>query len=402
MKIIFINTFDDPSDGGGTEFTLWTLVRGLVAAGHDCVILSTSATSGLHRTQRDGITIWKAGLANIYWPGSKKKRSQAAKIMWHGIDYRNPLMQRHLRRVLEIEKPDIASVHNLPGWSALAWKTIRKHGIPIVQVLHDHYSVCANSAMFSKGINCHTPCGKCLILRNYHAEDSNYVSAVVGVSQYILQRHIELGRFSRVASKHVIHNARDPRPLGIDAESPPRDEVVFGFIGRLDSAKGIENLIDSFTGYPNHKVRLVIGGTGEPDYIEALKNRASDDRILFIGRTNPRDFYPFIDALIVPSLWNEPLGMVVAEAFAFGKPVIGSRRGGIPEMIHHEVNGLLYDPTSKTELVTAIKAMAENSEILSMMSTQAKLSSHPFIDVPSWASRYVSIYQSLLTNKQSA
>ncbi len=71
-------------------------------------------------------------------------------------------------------------------------------------------------------------------------------------------------------------------------------------------------------------------------------------------------------------------------------------------MINHEVNGLLYDPTSKTELVTAIKAMAENSEILSMMSTQAKLSSHPFIDVPSWASRYVSIYQSLLTNKQSA
>jgi len=254
--------------------------------------------------------------------------------------------------------------------------------------------------MFANERNCSSPCRKCLILRNYHAEASDSVSAVVGVSRYILDRHVGLGRFSNVASKQVIYNARDPRPLGIDAPAPQKTGITFGFIGRLDSAKGVERLIDAFTSYACDGVSLVIGGSGEHDYTAQLKGRSEDSRIRFIGRTSPREFYPSIDALIVPSLWNEPLGMVVAEAFAFGKPVIGSKRGGIPEMISHGINGFLYDPDSEDELINSIKLMTEKPEVLSAMSIEAKLSSTQFLDVNAWCSRYLAIYQSLLNCKK--
>jgi glycosyltransferase involved in cell wall biosynthesis len=63
-----------------------------------------------------------------------------------------------------------------------------------------------------------------------------------------------------------------------------------------------------------------------------------------------------IDALIVPSLWNDTFPGVVFEAFGYGVPVIGSRRGGIPEMIVHGENGLLFDPDDGQGLVAALRS----------------------------------------------
>ena len=62
------------------------------------------------------------------------------------------------------------------------------------------------------------------------------------------------------------------------------------------------------------------------------------------------NFFTKVDVTVVPSIWEEALGMVVMESFYFGVPVIGSRIGGIPEMIEEGVNGVLFEPGNQLEL----------------------------------------------------
>lgn len=396
MRILFLNTLDDPADGGGAEVTLWTLMRALTAAGHHCILLATSKGRGLECSERDGVRVWRAGIRNIYWPGKRVRPPASARLLWHAVDSYNLLMQSYLRQVLTVEKPDVVSIHNLPGWSAAAWGTIRRAGIPSVQVLHDQYALCPKSAMFSNGHNCEQQCASCQMLRLPHRALSNGVSAVVGVSQFILDRHLDHGCFKKVARRYVVNNARQPGPLGLDAATVVHTGLRVGFIGRLDPTKGVETLLKAFSAYQRTDAELWIAGTGDPQYQAALQASTDDSRVRFLGRVSPRDFYPLVDVVVVPSLWNDTFPGVVFESLAFGKPVIGSRRGGIPEMITDGENGLLFEPGRPEELVEAIRRLGEHGELRDKMGRAARDGSGIYLDISAWTEKYLHIYKEMI------
>lgn len=357
-------------------------------------MLSTSSTEGLHRVERNGVQIWRAGLRNFYWP-RKQRPNPAARLLWHVLDSFNPFMQHCLRQVLEIERPDVVSVHNLPGWSAAAWQTIRQYGVPMVQVLHDQYAICPKTSMFKGGANCTRQCATCSLLRLPHRTLSNHVSAVVGVSKFILQRHLDFGYFANVSIRPVIHNARRTRDLGLDEAGPTGNScsgIRIGFIGRLDPTKGVDRLLEAFASLALPNAELWIAGSGKADHEAALRALSTDHRVRFLGQVAPADFYPHVDIVVVPSLWQEPLGMVVVEAFAFGKPVIGSRRGGIPEMIRDGENGLLFEPDRPNELLAALQRLAGDRDLRSRMGDAARIAALPFLDHQGWISRHLNVY----------
>lgn len=395
-KVLFLNLYDDPVDGGGAEVTLHHLTQGLVLKGLKVVILSTAAKSGLQKIEREGVRIWRAGLRNVYWP-SRAHRSPAARIIWHMLDSYNLFMQPILRRVLEIEQPDVVSMHNLPGWSSLAWLTIANMNIPSVQVLHDSYAICPKTTMFNNGRNCSEQCTMCRLLRLRHRRLSSRVSAVVGVSRFILDRHLKHGYFRDVPIREIIHNTRDAGELGLDIPPPVRkpgkDSVRLGFIGRLDPTKGAEQLLETFIKLQNPKVELWIAGSGKPAYEQSLRMRYSSERVHFLGHIAPRDFYPRVDAVVVPSLWQDTFPGVVFEALAFGKPVIGSRRGGIPEMIHDGENGLLFDPEGPGQLTAALQRLTEDAALRADMSKTARMSAERFLDRNAWVASYLNLYK---------
>ncbi|MBB6186542.1 glycosyltransferase family 4 protein [Rhodanobacter sp. MP7CTX1] len=395
MKILFLNTLDDPADGGGAEVTMWTLMRALTEAGHQCILLATSKGHGLQCSERDGVRVWRAGIRNIYWPGKRNRAPAAARLLWHAIDSYNPLMQGYLEQILETEKPDVVSIHNLPGWSSAAWGTVRRAGIPSVQVLHDQYALCPKSAMFNDGCNCQRQCMSCRLLRLPHRALSNGASAVVGVSRFILDRHLDYGCFAQVAHQRVIHNARQPSPLGLDAPNVPHAGLRIGFIGRLDPTKGVEALLQAFREYERPDAELWIAGTGKSVYQASLPAMVQDPRVRFLGHVSPREFYPQVDFVVVPSLWNDTFPGVVFESLAFGKPVIGSRRGGIPEMIRDGANGLLFDPDRPQELVAALWQLSDDS-LRERMGRDARESAASFLDVNAWVDLYVGLYRELV------
>ena len=383
MKVLFLNAYDDPAvSGGGAEMTLHHLTQGLLSRGIEPVILATGSEPGLKLCERNGVRIWRAGLRNLYWPQAKARPHPLRRMAWHVLDSYNLAMQPLLRRVLQTEKPDVVSIHNLPGWSVASWETIASLGIPSVQVLHDMYLICPKATMRTTQGNCAEQCASCCLLRLPHRSVSNRLSAVVGVSRFILDRFVEQRYFHDVHIKRVIHNARDLEELGVKVATirPASAPLRFGYIGRLDPSKGVELLLEAFCKDASVDAELWIAGSGRSDYEQSLRSQWASERVRFLGRVAQRDFYPKVDVIVVPSLWEEPLGMVVAESMSFSKPVIGSRRGGIPEIIQDGENGLLFEPNNDGELKEAIRRLARDPDLRFRMGKAARISAEPFLD----------------------
>src|SRR5690606_5197945 len=203
MKILYINSLYNPFIEGGAEISLQLIVEGLQSKGYEVVVLSLMPDEGLKEDMVNGVKVYRAGLKNGYWPYTKQRPGKLQRLSWHLKDRDNRDMRAYVKKVLQMEKPDVVSCHNLAGWSIAAWDAVHEAGIPIVQVLHDMYLGCANSNMFKGDHPCDTQCLSCRLLRSRHSEKANQVHAVVGISQSTLGRFTQLGYFSN-AEQRVI------------------------------------------------------------------------------------------------------------------------------------------------------------------------------------------------------
>ncbi len=396
MKILFLNSFYAPDLVGGAEVVLQSLVEGIASQGIDVTVLTTTDQRGLHRDAINDIPVWRAGLRNLYWhKQSAQPRAFLARQFWRLIDIYNPLMGRYIADVIREERPTVASVHNLAGWSASAWSALLRKNIPIVQILHDYQLMC-RGLMFSEGADCQRQCFGCSLLRMPHKRLSAHLSGVVGVSQSALNRLLNAGYFKGVQEKTVIYNSRTREELDINGDEPPlyleHNPLRFGYIGALAQHKGIELLVQSFTKAALQDAELYIAGSGDAAYTAKLNEIARTARVKFLGQMHAAEFFNLVDIIVVPSLWNEPLATVVIEAMAFGKPVIASAVGGNPEMITDGVNGIIFDPNHPNQLISAMRLLKRDHLLLEHMSREAAHRSHLFTDRQRFTRQHLEIY----------
>lgn len=397
--ILFVQDLMDPQLGGGIERSLQHLTTVLTAAGNRCITLSIDGGSGLRRENIDGVTHWKARATAGLWhwreDWQRKRPSLFARQAKYALSTYNPFIQKALRRIILTERPDIVSMHNINQWSVASWGVAAKAGLPVVQVLHGHSTICFHGTMLSQGKNCPLPCLACRFRRMTTPMLEHHLTAVVGVSHYILNRHLSLGRFACTPIKRVIHNGRHPRMLVTSGASGPirRAGIRFGYIGRISEIKGIDRLIDAFriADIPNSE--LWIAGTGATALTQRLKERSGSSRITWLGYTEPADFYGEVDVVVVPSVCNETFSGVVYEAQHTGKVVLGSNRGGTPEMIAHGESGLLFDPDSLQELAYAMRKVAGSEELRKRLSSGGMEASKKLMDPNRLLEEYENLYR---------
>lgn len=124
-------------------------------------------------------------------------------------------------------------------------------------------------------------------------------------------------------------------------------------------------------------VKLVIAGETRPEVRQRLVAEAGRE-IDFMGFVAPDEFYSRVDVVVVPSLWAEPLPRAVLEAFSYGRPVIASERGGIPEAVGTAGGGWLFNPDSVDDLVAIMNKVASERTLTDKAALQAFESARRF------------------------
>lgn len=396
MKIAMINNLYTPNIMGGGELSVQYLAEAVKKNGHDVVVLTLSPRSKTEVEVVNGVRVYYIGLKNIFWLFTQNNRSSAMKILWHLIDTHNPFMRREVVRILEAEKPDIAHTNNVRGFSVDIWREINKMNIPLVHTLRDYYLLCFRGTMYRSTGNCAGQCRSCQILTSQKRQQTSKVDIVVGISQFILNRHLHYGYFPH-SSPTVIRNIFEKQG-GPHHGNRNANQRIFGFIGRLIPTKGIELLVEAFRSADiASNSRLLIAGDGPPEYVRKLKSYCHDLPIEFLGFTDALEFYNKVDMVVLPSLWEEPLSRVIFEAFACGKPVLGSNRGGIAEILKNGETGYLFDAKSQENLADSLRKIADISpdELGRLSQNCLKMSEEFLPDLI--AAQYVSIYNEAIS-----
>jgi len=393
MKILLINTLYYPNVIGGAERSVQFLAEALTRKGHETVVVSASYNCGVQISEVNGVKVYYVGLKNLYWPFSQKHNSSLIKPLWHLLDTYNPLMASEVDRILAIEKPDVVHTNNLSCFSVAIWKIVKARKLPLVHTIRDYYLLCPKPGMFSRGRNCEKQCMICRLYSVIRHKYSKLVYDVVGISRFVLEKHTSLGFFPH-ARCEVIFNAYENKTFSFQASENRQPSIRFGYIGRLHYTKGVEIILEAVRMLPEGTWTLSIAGQGSPEYEKHLKINNLDNTY-FMGFVRPEEFFPLINVLIVPSLWHEPLGRTVFEAYSHGVPVIGSRRGGIPELIEEGKTGFLFDPEYSEELARVMNKFIQKPKIIDAMLKNCHEKAQEFVP-GRIAELYIQVYENAM------
>jgi len=159
----------------------------------------------------------------------------------------------------------------------------------------------------------------------------------------------------------------------LDKKYKLEDKKMILFTGRLTSHKGVKYLVGAAD---NIKGEVFLIGEGpEKQYLTELIERKGLKNVHLIGYVPNGElikFYYRADIFVAPSVWDEPLGLTILEAMAAKTPVIATRKGGIPLLVKHNINGFFVKPRNSKNIAETCNKLLENDELRKKMGEAAK------------------------------
>jgi glycosyltransferase involved in cell wall biosynthesis len=349
MRILMVSNLWPPEVVGGAEQYAAALAGHLRAAGHEVQAFTFGVT---------GPDVVHAVAPRPYAIQTAPSQPAYRRARFHATDVYNPRTRRDLGRVLEEFRPDVVHSHAVQGLSSAALTAARRAGVGQVHTLHDYWLLCQrNSLVRRSGEACETRCRSCVAMAWARNEVVRRAppEVVIGVSRAIAAEH---ERIPWVAERlRVVHNPVEV-VTGTRTVAPGDGRpLTFGFLGRLSTEKGLGTLLAAFGGAGLGDARLVVAGRGPLD----ARVRAAGGKVIAAGWVPPERkeaLLADLDCLVVPSEWQDPAPVVVNEARGRGIPVIGARRGGIPELVAPVNEPLLFPPGDAAALADRLRAFA--------------------------------------------
>lgn len=342
--------------------------------------------------------------------------------------YRNPAVARVVAGIVDQFRPDVAHVHHLTCLSTLAIHEIKQRAVPIVFTLHDYWLICHRGQLFDTAMRrCDGPspsgCGSCLGRAAAHGPAAFAVAGALRRAEVMLPTRLKSwtaamrARFPRAAGSSALGARETLNRLGHMREvcdlvdrflSPsehvrqrfvrfgvPGDRITLyeygvnhrpflrvrrepsnilrlGFLGSLMPSKGPDVLLRAFARLAPGAATLDLFGAFVP-YHGDERYRHDVEPLLGQGGVKWHGAIPWsdvpralaaIDVLVVPSVWEENSPFVVREAFLAGAPVVASRIGGLPELVQHERDGLLFEPGSAEALQAALQRLIDEPALV--------------------------------------
>ena len=230
---------------------------------------------------------------------------------------------------------------------------------------------------------------------------------VIGVSDFVRRRIVESTGLPQTRVSAVL-NVVDVAIFRPDPAVDRRREILF--VGRIAAEKGVSVLIEAMADvvrvFPDATLTIVgpdRDGTERGSYMrrcaQLVEDHGLDRCIRFAGGIPNRELPDLLRrarVAAVPSIWGEPLGVVVLEALACGTPVVASRVGGIPEIVDQGRTGKLVPPGDRGALARSlVEALADDD----LLDSAASLGPSMVARRHTWdaiADRLETVYRSLV------
>ena len=362
MKILMINDNDPDAVVGGSEHYIADLTRALHADGHEIhwfvlapEVASPAAASGLATANaaprsdsarnvdaRRGKRVFRPGRANRW-----------VSILRRVAFY--PDLYRELAACLAQFRPDVVHLHNNYRYPFTVLAATR--GPRVVQTVHDYCAIyptaycskersCAGRSIFAAlRHGCMT--WKLLateagVLYGRRFLDRRVVDAFIAPSRN-LAMHLE-----RMGHANVFH-VPNLRSLPRAEPTPVPDGQVVLYVGGLIEHKGAATLLAAFArlaGEAPQAELWLVGAGPDANNLKASTAEHGLCHVRFLGQRSPDELaaiYPQARAVVLPSLWLENAPLVAIEASAYGRAIVASRVGGLPELVEDGRTGLLFD-----------------------------------------------------------
>jgi len=328
--------------------------------------------------------------------------------------FRNPRSLNRIRENQQRLRHDIWLLHNIfPVGSAAIYREAKRLRVPIVQYIHNFRPFSVAGYLWSD--NQIIPDG---LSGNYWPEikrgtwqNSRVKTAWLAL---VLALSRAFGWWESVKAWIAVSNfVRDKfMSAGIPAESiftlrhfwrlhPKIDSNVepshYLYLGRLIEAKGVLVLLEAWRIVEQElgadSPRLVIAGDGP------LRSRVRSDSgrmrsakfVGHLGEDEKRSALEAARAVIVPSLWWEPLGLVVYEAYDYSKPVLAAASGGLQEIVLDNQTGILHEPGNAAQLARQVIELEKGAVRCRAMGRRGRLWLEHNADESQWHEEFLKI-----------
>lgn len=304
--------------------------------------------------------------------------------------------------------PDVVHVHNFwPQATPAVHYAGRAAGCAVVQTIHNYLMLCVNGVLLRNQM----PCDLCVdrlpwaAVRHRCLRDSFSRSAIAaaafGAHRWIDTWNRTVDIFiapNQSARERFVRSGIDPQRIVVKPQPAPdhgsgtSDRSYFLYAGRLGVEKGISTLLEAWKGCDS---TLQIAGAGA---LEGLVRAAAERQpnIRYLGELLPADVAVAMQgaiATIVPSHWEEPFPLVIAESYAAAAPVIASDTGSRAETVNDGETGLIVPAGDVESLRRAVQWAAAHPTELRRMGNSARKRYETSYSEEAVGTRLMSIYE---------
>lgn len=362
LRICMVTTFYPPRSFGGDAVAVQSLARALVRFGHEVTVICdddayrtlSSDQSAAPNEAGDGVVVHR--LRSRLGTMSVALTQQTGRPVVHG---------RTLKRLLSAGDFDVIHYHNLSlvgGPAALSYGRSVK-----LYTAHEHWLVCPTHVLWRNRVE-PCPARQCIRCQIRYGRPPqlwrhtgllnrqlDQVDAFIAVSTFSREKHHQFGfpRDMEVIPGFIRDPGAPPR-----VSQPAGERPYFLFAGRIESLKGLDDVIGRFRTFVD--ADLVIAGEGS-DRARLEQETADNPRIRFVGfQTGDAlaTLYSNARAVIACSRGFETFGMSVIESYSRGVPVLARRFGSYMELVEGSGAGETF--ADADELESAMRRVLED------------------------------------------
>jgi glycosyltransferase involved in cell wall biosynthesis len=380
LRFLMVSTHFPPYSMGGDANLVGYLAEELARRGHD---VHVACNPSVYRILRGALPQGRNEAVirdvAVHEFAALAARPNLLLTLTLGMDFH---AKNWLQSITNRSRFDVIHWHNTKGFFGTPLAVSSSQSL---YTAHDYYSVCPRSNLMRPGEHiCKSPefCQFCLARwkkppQLWRVGGRRVLKLPEGFkvlcpSEYIASRL----RADGIRAHCVLRNFV-PDPGGSTSSIAAREDTIV-FVGILERRKGAQTLLQAFIESKNdHHFKLVIVGEGplKNALREKVQSNGVQDRVSVPGFVSDADLaavFRQASLMVVPSEWPDNAPLTTLEAFSYGVPVLGTKEGGLPEILTPESGSMLFNAGNVKELSGLLVSLWQEKLALRRMGNMAR------------------------------